>query len=137
MQPTALLSIEIAARELESRLILAAALTGAGIRAIVGHKETVAAIAERSTGVVWHGWLADSVGPAVSVRDRPDILACACFGSIAHATGLDCPFVSKLNATAWPHDVPSSRYHDFWFSKWRQDTHDFAEFLVLITHMAT
>ena len=48
-------SIETLTRELDSKLVMALATAAQGCRAIVGHKETMKAIAAASTGVVWQG----------------------------------------------------------------------------------
>jgi hypothetical protein len=53
--PTVLLPIETLTRELDSKLVMALALTAKGCRAIVGHKESMKAIGGASTGVVWQG----------------------------------------------------------------------------------
>jgi surface carbohydrate biosynthesis protein len=53
--PTVLLPIETLTRELDSKLVMALAIAARGYRAIVGHKETMKAIAGASTGVVWQG----------------------------------------------------------------------------------
>jgi surface carbohydrate biosynthesis protein len=53
--PTVLFSIEIGARELDSKLVLASALAGKGCRTIVGHKEALKAVARSSKHVVWQG----------------------------------------------------------------------------------
>jgi surface carbohydrate biosynthesis protein len=49
------LAIETAARELDSKLVMASALAGQGCRAIVGHKEIISSIGRASKGVVWLG----------------------------------------------------------------------------------
>lgn len=53
--PTVLFSIEIAARELDSKLAMASALAARGCRSIVGHKEAIVAIGRASQRVVWQG----------------------------------------------------------------------------------
>ena len=53
--PTILFSIEIAARELDSKLVMASALAKQGCRSIVGHKEVIREIARNSRNVVWQG----------------------------------------------------------------------------------
>lgn len=53
--PTVLFSLEIIARELDSKLVTAAALAARGCRSIVGHKEAITAIGQSSERVVWQG----------------------------------------------------------------------------------
>ncbi|MEX1257202.1 MAG: surface carbohydrate biosynthesis protein [Gemmatimonadota bacterium] len=53
--PTVLMSIETATRELDSKLVLAAALADRGCRAIVAHKESAHEIARHSRRVIWLG----------------------------------------------------------------------------------
>ena len=53
--PTVLFPIEIATRELDSKLVMASALAAAGCRSVVGHKEQLKAIARRSRRVIWQG----------------------------------------------------------------------------------
>jgi surface carbohydrate biosynthesis protein len=53
--PTVLFPIETLTRELDSKLVMASALAAKGCRGIVGHKESLKAIAVASTGVVWQG----------------------------------------------------------------------------------
>lgn len=53
--PTVLMPIEIVARELDSKLITAAALADKGVRSIVGHKENVTEIGLASERVLWLG----------------------------------------------------------------------------------
>lgn len=53
--PTVLFSIEIGARELDSKLVLASALAAKGCRAVVGHKEALKEVARSSKRVVWQG----------------------------------------------------------------------------------
>lgn len=53
--PTVLFPIETLTRELDSKLVMALALTARGCRTIVGHKEHLKHIAANSTGVVWQG----------------------------------------------------------------------------------
>lgn len=53
--PTVLFSIEITARELDSKLAMASALAAQGCRAIVGHKEPVTSIGRLSERIVWQG----------------------------------------------------------------------------------
>lgn len=53
--PTVLFSIEISARELDSKVAMASALAARGCRAVVGHKEAITATALASESVVWQG----------------------------------------------------------------------------------
>jgi surface carbohydrate biosynthesis protein len=53
--PTVLFPIETLTRELDSKLVMASALAAKGCRGIVGHKESLKAVASASTGVVWQG----------------------------------------------------------------------------------
>lgn len=53
--PTVLMPVEIVARELDSKLVTAAALAMRGLRSIVGHKEDIMAIGRASDRVVWLG----------------------------------------------------------------------------------
>lgn len=53
--PAVLLPIETLTRELDSKLIMALALAAKGCRAVVGHKESMKAMAGASTGVIWQG----------------------------------------------------------------------------------
>jgi surface carbohydrate biosynthesis protein len=229
--PTILFSVETAARELDSKLVMAAALATRGCRVIVGHKEAVTEIANQSQRVVWQGKSLFSVHSADHLADRlaangseimfisdegamhqadswvqqilhkhwvdyfdkrhvgrmcvwgqrqrdvisshspqlseftsvtgsarfdlclprfswvigqtapfPDgsyILVCTRFSALAHAKGLSAPFAIKLNRNAWPDAFGMEEITDLWFSKWRRDAHDFAEFTILIREMAT
>jgi surface carbohydrate biosynthesis protein len=53
--PAVLFPVETLTRELDSKLVMASALATEGCRAIVGHKESVEAIATVSTAVIWQG----------------------------------------------------------------------------------
>jgi surface carbohydrate biosynthesis protein len=53
--PTVLFPIETLTRELDSKLVMALALTAKGCRAIVGHKEHMKYAAANSSGLVWQG----------------------------------------------------------------------------------
>jgi surface carbohydrate biosynthesis protein len=53
--PTVLFPIETLTRELDSKLVMASALSAKGCRTIVGHKESMKAIGGASIGVVWQG----------------------------------------------------------------------------------
>jgi len=53
--PTVLFSIEIGARELDSKLVLASMLAAKGCRIVVGHKEALKAVARTSRRVLWQG----------------------------------------------------------------------------------
>jgi surface carbohydrate biosynthesis protein len=53
--PTVLFPIETLTRELDSKLVMASALSAKGCRTIVGHKESMKAIGGNSQGVVWQG----------------------------------------------------------------------------------
>jgi len=53
--PTVLFSIEIGARELDSKLVLASMLAAKGCRVVVGHKEALKAVARTSKRVLWQG----------------------------------------------------------------------------------
>lgn len=64
------------------------------------------------------------------------ILVCTRFGSVANKSSLHAFFQNKLD----PNVVPSFRTReentDLWFTKWRRDIHDFAEFIILIKELA-
>ncbi len=53
--PTVLFSVEIIARELDSKLVTASALAARGCRSIIGHKEAITAIGQASERIVWQG----------------------------------------------------------------------------------
>jgi hypothetical protein len=50
---------------------------------------------------------------------------------------MGAPFQIKLNPNAWPDQIEWSQVRDLWFRKWRQDVHDFGEFVVLIKELAS
>ena len=70
--PTVLFPIETVTRELDSKLVMASALAAKGCRTIVGHKESVKAIARASTGVVWQGKSIFSVPSNNHLADQLD-----------------------------------------------------------------
>ncbi|MGE0449668.1 MAG: surface carbohydrate biosynthesis protein [Vicinamibacterales bacterium] len=232
-RPTVLFSVETAARELDSKLVMACALAERGCRSIVGHKEAVTEIARSSRRVVWQGkslfsvrsdnhladrliengsavvfitdegamhqadswveqtlhkhwtdhfrtrrvhrmcvwgarqgevvsahlpalrgrisvtgsarfdlcspdysWLSREPNAATGFGDDGFILACTRFSALAHSKGMAAPFQIKLNRNAWPASISTEEVTDVWFKKWRQDAHDFAEFVVLVKEMA-
>lgn len=70
--PTVLYSIETAARELDSKLVLASALAKQGCRVVVAHKEIAHAIGARSRRVLWQG---KSLFGVHSTEHPADVLA--------------------------------------------------------------
>jgi hypothetical protein len=46
-------------------------------------------------------------------------------------------FEQKLDPERWLADLETSDVADIWFTKWRQDVHDFAEFVILIKELTT
>lgn len=231
--PTAVFPIETTARELDSKLMMAAALAGKGLRAIVANKEAAWAIGRESRRVVWQGknlfaddnaehhadklirrnsavmflqdeggifqtntwvhnvlqkhhvdqvrgrkidrvcmwgdrqrqvfcehtgeaarqvvvtgsprfdlcgpdyqWLTADATKAITERVGNYILVCTRFTAIAHSAGIADPFRRKLNPRIWPDNYDMTKVSDLWFSKWRRDVHDFADFVVLIKAIA-
>jgi surface carbohydrate biosynthesis protein len=77
--------------------------------------------------------------PAVSEIKKhvsPYILVCTRFGSIAHADGIHHFFRQKFDPRLSLGSIDKKQVEDMWFTKWRQDAHDFAEFVVLINELA-
>jgi surface carbohydrate biosynthesis protein len=68
---------------------------------------------------------------------RPYILACTRFTAIAHALGPQNPFQRKFNRRVWPDDVRMDDVAEAWFARWRQDVHDFADFVLLVKRIAS
>ncbi len=53
--PTVLLPIETVTRELDSKLAIASALASMGLRSIVGHKDAMKIVANKSKRIIWQG----------------------------------------------------------------------------------
>ena len=68
--PTVLFPIETLTRELDSKLVMALALTAKGCRTVVGHKEHLKLIAANSTGLVWQGKSLFSAGSGTHLADQ-------------------------------------------------------------------
>lgn len=83
-----------------------------------------------------HAWTSSLDKANEAIPQRPFMLFCTRFGAVAQARGIQFPFVTKLNAKAWPAGMPAHGISALWFSKWRQDAHDLAEFMMLIRAVA-
>jgi surface carbohydrate biosynthesis protein len=68
--PAVLFSVEIGARELDSKLVIASAVAARGCRAIVGHKGAIALIGRSSQRVAWQGKSLFSVKSHDHLADR-------------------------------------------------------------------
>lgn len=77
-------------------------------------------------------------GEVQEIRNRfgPFILACSRFTSAANKRGIQHMFDRKLDGVDWPGSLDRHSFRDLWFSKWRQDLHDLAEFLALVKELA-
>jgi surface carbohydrate biosynthesis protein len=82
-------------------------------------------------------WIARNEVQEIRDKFGPFILACTRFGSIASKKGIHHPFERKLDPHMWPANLETSQVADLWFTKWRQDVHDFTEFVVLMKELAT
>lgn len=65
------------------------------------------------------------------------ILVCTRFGSIANKKGLQHMFQQKISPQSWPKALTLDELTNLWFVKWRQDVHDFAEFVILVKELAS
>ena len=74
-------------------------------------------------------WLTDAESEKVPAAFRPYILACSRFVLPSHAEGPGRPFEGQHDSRAWP-----KVFH--MFERWREDMHDFAEFVVLVKELA-
>ena len=72
----------------------------------------------------------------LAAKHAPYILICTRFTAIAHAEGIDDPFRRKLNPKIWPESFDMGKVTDLWFTKWRRDVQDFADFVVLTKEIA-
>jgi surface carbohydrate biosynthesis protein len=68
-------------------------------------------------------WLTDVESEKISAAFRPYILACSRFALSSHAEGPGRPFEGQYDTL----DI---------FEEWREDMHDFAEFVVLVKELA-
>jgi surface carbohydrate biosynthesis protein len=64
------------------------------------------------------------------------ILVCTRFGSVANESSLHSFFENKLDPNVIPSFRTPEENSDIWFTKWRRDIHDFAEFIILIKDIA-
>jgi surface carbohydrate biosynthesis protein len=74
-------------------------------------------------------WLTDGESQKVPAAFHPYILTCSRFGLPSHAEGPGRPFERQHDPRVWP------RHLDI-FEEWRQDMHDFAEFVVMVKELA-
>jgi surface carbohydrate biosynthesis protein len=81
-------------------------------------------------------WMTEESTNAIKARYGSYILACTRFTAIAHAQGLADPFRRKLNPRIWPDGYDMGKLGELWFSKWRRDVHDFADFVFLVKAIA-
>ena len=81
-------------------------------------------------------WMTDESTNAIKARYGSYILACTRFTAIAHSQGLADPFTRKLNPRIWPDGYDMEKLGNLWFSKWRRDVHDFADFVFLVKAIA-
>jgi surface carbohydrate biosynthesis protein len=81
-------------------------------------------------------WMTDESTNAIKARYGSYTLACTRFTAIAHAQGLSDPFGRKLNPRIWPDNYDMKKLGDLWFSKWRRDVHDFADFVFFVKAIA-
>lgn len=80
-------------------------------------------------------WMGNLHAP-VTRPQGPYILACTRFTAIAYNEGIADPFRRKLNPIIWPKSFDRQKIVDLWFAKWRRDTHDFADFAVMLKELA-
>ena len=83
-----------------------------------------------------YAWVTEGVKDKIDLERGSYILVLTRFGAVAHVKGMGAPFEIKLNPKAWPEQFDWDDVTDLWFKKWRQDVHDFAEFVVLIKELA-
>lgn len=69
-------------------------------------------------------------------RFAPFILVCSRFTSVVSKGGIQYMFTKKFDGLDWPESLEKHQFRDLWFSKWRQDLHDLAEFLGFVTELA-
>ena len=82
------------------------------------------------------GWMEETQIRQIRERFGDYVLLCTRFGAIAHADGIHDAFRRKLNPRIWPADISMQKVADIWFTKWRQDVHDFAEFVIYAKELA-
>ncbi len=81
-------------------------------------------------------WMTRESTDMIKARYGSYILACTRFTAIAHSQGMHDPFRRKLNPRIWPDDYDAHKLGNLWFSKWRRDVHDFADFVFLVKSIA-
>ncbi len=81
-------------------------------------------------------WITRPVVKEIERRAGPYILVCTRFGSLAHAYGIHHFFRQKFDPELSISSIDKKKLEDMWFTKWRQDAHDFAEFVFLIKELA-
>lgn len=64
------------------------------------------------------------------------ILVCTRFGSVANESSLHAFFQNKFDPSVLPSFRTPEENTNVWFTKWRRDIHDFAEFIILIKDLA-
>lgn len=83
-----------------------------------------------------YAWVTAEKSKALTDRYGPFILVCTRFATAAHSMGQGDPFRRKMNPALWPDSLDQKALADLWFSKWQQDVHDFADFVVLTKELA-
>ena len=84
-----------------------------------------------------YAWLHQDEIADIRSRFSPYILMCTRFGSVASMEGdINKYFRQRFKMNKWSADVEHDRIIDIVFTKWRQDIHDFAEFVVLAKELA-
>jgi surface carbohydrate biosynthesis protein len=83
-----------------------------------------------------YAWLGSELVGSYKADFGDYILACTRFGSVANESSLHAFFQNKLDPNVTPSFRTPEENTDVWFTKWRRDIHDFAEFVVLIKDLA-
>ncbi len=82
-----------------------------------------------------YSWIESTANETHFSTHQPYILICSRFASIAHAEGIQIPFIRMVKPRRWP-NMSLQDISEMWYTSWQRDVHDFADFLVAVKEIA-